>query len=303
MFFELFDLIRELSRLFFQTVGAVLVFGFLYPFEFVFGRMNPSYFPEPLSTLVTYGFPLSLVFLGTAFLYVLGKEFFKAKLKSRYSINFAITVGFFIFLWILFSVAKVEYSSLSLPLIGNPMSALQTGLMIVGAFGVFSTPAWIIYGLVKKFKPKFTRRSILVASLIPFGMAIIMIGMFMSWENISGGHYNVLHAAIKNTCIIDPKKEHCPQKLEDLRIVEERYFDEATANAQMNYAYDPATNQYTFVVRYSEYNAIIFDQRLIPIYGLDLKEVKVTTIGQDRIQDPPNYAGPWTFPEWEKKAK
>ena len=303
MFFELFDLIRELSRLFFQTVGEVLVFGFLYPFEFIFSKINPAAFPEPLQSLAMYSFPVGLVSLGITFLYVLGKEFFKTKVKSRYTLNFALTICFFVFLWVFFKAMDIEYSTVTFPLIGNPMIFLQMCVIVVGAFGVFSTPAWIIYILVKKFKPKFTRRSILIASLIPFGMAIIMIGMFMSWENISGGHYNVLHAAIKNTCIIDPKKEHCPQKLEDLRIVEERYYDEAKANAQMNYTYDPATNQYTFVVRYSEYNAIIFDQRLIPIYGLDLKEVKVTTIGQDRIQDSPNYAGPWTFPEWEKKAK
>ncbi len=113
----------------------------------------------------------------------------------------------------------------------------------------------------------------------------------------------VLNAAIKNTCFMDPKKIGCPHNLTELSYLEPVEFAKATKSAQMTYQYDPADNQYTFIVRYNRSQAVIFDLRLVKTDGIDFREVKIQTwwVGADRVENPPAFPGPWNnLPKWNK---
>ena len=178
----------------------------------------------------------------------------------------------------------------------NVLTVSMTGLL---------SPLYYIPLLVftKIFKLKVPENlwQIIRVLFIFLGIALAMATWRITFNNYRGDTYNTLHAAIKNTCLIDPKKEHCPLVLEDLAIIEPAQYATAVKSTQMFYRYYPDTNQYTFMVRYDKRNAIIFDQRLIPDQGVDLREVEIETFGRDRVIDPPKFAGPWdNLPEWDK---
>lgn len=115
----------------------------------------------------------------------------------------------------------------------------------------------------------------------------------------------VLNAAIKNTCFIDPKRVGCPHNLSELSYIEPVQFAKAAKSTQMLYQYYPADNQYTFIVRYNRTHAVIFDWRLVKTDGVDFREVTIhpTPFGADRIEDPPEFTGPWNnLPKWNLKT-
>lgn len=110
------------------------------------------------------------------------------------------------------------------------------------------------------------------------------------------GGYFPLNAAIKNTCILDPQKNDCPQSIADIISIEPETFIPLTKNASLTiYDFHPREGRYTLVVREGEY-AIIFDPRLIKAtdYRIDSVAYGVASCGNKHtIIDPPKIPGPW----------
>lgn len=136
------------------------------------------------------------------------------------------------------------------------------------------------------------------------GFAFLVGVLSDVWANPQASRFFVLHAAIKNTCLYDPQKVNCPQKVSDLGIIEPREYQLADAQTEMYYEYNPANYNYTFMVRYSPRGLVIFDQRLVESVGVDFKDYrveKVPTSDYDRVIDPPPFDGPWDqVPKWKK---
>lgn len=136
------------------------------------------------------------------------------------------------------------------------------------------------------------------------GFAFLIGVLADVWDNPQASRFFVLHAAIKNTCLYDPQRVNCPQKVSDLGIIEPREYGIADAQTEMHYEYNPANNNYTFMVRYSPSGLVIFDQRLVESVGVDFKDYRVQkepTSDYDRVIDPPPFAGPWDqVPKWKQ---
>lgn len=134
-----------------------------------------------------------------------------------------------------------------------------------------------------------------------FAVIVVLTWIFLDpLGSIADYRLHTLHAAIKNTCILDPLKENCPQKLEDIRVIVPEVYDEIQNCCQMKYEYDPTSNEYVFVVRYSPTQAAMFSNRFLTEtdWGVDYKEMTVTVWGRDELQEP-LLPGDWAFPEWK----
>lgn len=115
--------------------------------------------------------------------------------------------------------------------------------------------------------------------------------------------YHILNAAIKNTCFLDPQKNHCPKTVQDLINIEPEHFKALTKNAHLTYQYYPQTNEYTLIVRNNDlkrndYRVVIFDPRLTTLKnygrGLDFLDAKVMECnGKFLLKNPPPFPGPW----------
>jgi hypothetical protein len=180
-------------------------------------------------------------------------------------------------------------------------SFLLMGLFYL--FGWSSVPYWIITSIYKIIKKKSNRKIEYLSFSIVVVTLVLMITsvLFFFEENPNGGAYNQLNAAIKNTCLTDPRHDHCPHTLEELSYVEPEMFAETNKTAQMIYSYYPERNEYTLIVRYKPDQAIIFDPRFLATTGLDFQEFSLSTWGKDRLIDPPKFDGPWDqIQEWNK---
>lgn len=145
-----------------------------------------------------------------------------------------------------------------------------------------------------------------VVTLTTLGILPIIVVVTFMFEvffspmgNPQATRFAVLHAAIKNTCLIHPERLHCPTTLEEIGYIEPKYYQSMIKTAQASYQYYPEENNYTFIVRYSPTQAVIFDQRLVDLYGVDFKEYRVSVLGTDRIANPPEFLGEVEFEEWE----
>ncbi len=206
--------------------------------------------------------------------------------------------------------------------VGRLMSDLQTSLYLdewfvslyLGGF-VFGVVAMMRYGILgllqmsSLWKRKGKARSVwleragrvllVCIAVYPF-LAFLGIFAWLRYEtNPAGSQFHVLHAAVKNTCLIDPERENCPHTLEELSYIEPEAFARAEAFTQMQYQYDLESNQYSLVIRYTPERAVVFDQRLHDEYGLDFHEYSVQLLGQDRLKNAPDWNGLWTFSDWE----
>lgn len=189
-------------------------------------------------------------------------------------------------------------------------------LVAVMVFGGMASLLWFLFKAVSTLGktwltlPKRTRKAgTLVLTFIgaatflyPFLVVVVVLIWFL-WNplgTIADVRMHTLHAAIKNTCILDEKKENCPYTLEDIRRIEPKVYDELQACCQMQYTYTPENNQYVFVVRYSPVQAAMFSQRFVTEteWGTDYRETKVAVWGKDRITDS-LLPGTWEFPEWK----
>jgi hypothetical protein len=155
------------------------------------------------------------------------------------------------------------------------------------------------------FKRNLARRFFQALAILPliWGTVIALFVLAIMQDGSFANRYFKLHAAIKNTCLLDPLRSQCPTKLEELSYIEPLEFKQLAAITDFSYRYDPTTNQYTFIARPTAKTAVVFDQRLIPLYGIDFKEYTVSTWGKDRIKDPPPFDGPWELSEWKRKPK
>ena len=116
-------------------------------------------------------------------------------------------------------------------------------------------------------------------------------------------HYHVLNAAIKNTCFLDPQRNHCPGTVQDIINIEPERFTTLTKNAHLTYEYYPQTNEYTLIIRNNnlkenDYRVAIFDPRLTSVKnygrGLDFLDTQVVYCnGKYILTDPPPFPGPW----------
>lgn len=115
--------------------------------------------------------------------------------------------------------------------------------------------------------------------------------------------YHVLNAAIKNTCFLDPQKNHCPKTAQDIISIEPENFTELTKNAHLTYQYYPETNQYTLIIRnddlWKDDNRVaVFDPRLTTAknYGNGVDFIDTGVIycdGKYTLTNPPPFPGPW----------
>jgi len=145
-----------------------------------------------------------------------------------------------------------------------------------------------------------------VAILILVGIAplfivgVIFVEIFANpLGNPQATRFAALHAAIKNTCFIHPERLHCPTTLEEISYIEPKNYESMINSTQASYQYYPEENNYTFIVRYAPTRAVIFDQRLVPLHGVDFKEYNVQVFGTDRISNPPDFLEEVTFEEWQ----
>ncbi len=121
-------------------------------------------------------------------------------------------------------------------------------------------------------------------------------------------NYHVLNAAIKNTCYLDPQRNHCPKTEDDLINIESERFGNLTRMSKLTYRYYPDTHQYTLIVREvirNEFMAgsnsqkvALFDPRLASSsaygHGVDFYDAYVEKCGDKyRLTEPPPFPGPW----------
>jgi hypothetical protein len=198
---------------------------------------------------------------------------------------------------------------LTLALFSNySFSAIRPSQLLVALvpIGLVSFPSVILVLLIQKFaKNKFSRKLVQGLILLPwiiFVLAYVMILYEFAQPYPVASEYFKLNAAIKNTCLLDPQRDHCPQTLEEISYIEPVEFKRLSAKTNFVYTYNPVTNNYTFIARPRKDHAVIFDQRLIPLYGVDFKEYDVSTWwDKEKISNPPPFFGPWELPKWEDK--
>lgn len=150
------------------------------------------------------------------------------------------------------------------------------------------------------------RRSITALGVVLFCYPFFIVAIFVIWllwdplSGIATAEHHTLHAAIKNTCLLDSEKVNCPQRLEDIRIIEPEVYDSVSQHSQLKYEYNPENNTYIFVVRYSPIQAAMFSNHFEQEtdWQADYKELEVEIWGKDRIKDS-LLPGDWTFPEWK----
>ncbi len=198
--------------------------------------------------------------------------------------------------FLVISVLRFQILILVLALLG------MSSLLVHGLFFI----KWLVRHLLPKVRMKvhpIIMRSIffLVASYPIMAVAVVLIWIFASpIPNISGSRFFTINAAIKNTCFIDPKRDHCPHTLEEISYIEPEEYQRMLRGSQVQYRYYPEQNIYTLVVRYSPIQAVVFDPRLTASIGVDFKEFEVSLVGTDRVVNPPDFEGPWEFPNWWK---
>lgn len=172
-------------------------------------------------------------------------------------------------------------------------------------FIIFRAITNFINNKIKRTSPNLNKVfSIIRVLLLVYPFFVLF--MLLHWlfynplsKKVAYHSHHVLNAAVKNTCFIDPGKENCPKKLEDIKVIQEKEYLSTINNSQINYIYNQKENIYSLVIRYSPIRAAVFDPRLIETgNGSDYKEYDVSILGKDRIKNPPNFEGPWSFDEW-----
>lgn len=200
-------------------------------------------------------------------------------------------------------------------------------LLFVLAIAVMFPPAGLFFGaftfatiaiappvfwlgvLLSRVLPKYTK-PILKVAVVTFFLcslaALVAMITELSWER-GGMDAHHVHAIVKNTCLIDPKKENCPQNAEDIGKVEPEFFQKFLDRNQVFYSYNASQNQYVLLVRYSRREAILFSQLLKSpeqngSQANDFKVVSIETFGKDRVNELPEFAKQFEYlPEWNKR--
>lgn len=178
-------------------------------------------------------------------------------------------------------------------------------IMLSLGIGLSSWP-YIMVKIAQQFVKRSLKNVLLASQILACTLGMSLV--YFIWTSITlptpPEYANVLHAAIKNTCLYDIRQENCPHTLDQIGIVEPANFAKAQQETQMRYEYDPTTNHYVFVMRFNKREGVIFDQRFAEQGGLDVARVEFQTFGKDRIKNPPAFPGPWdNWPGWDKGTK
>lgn len=198
-------------------------------------------------------------------------------------------------------------------------SAVHNGLFwwfvveIVIAIVIFIMLLWVIK-LINHIREKNLVRlayfiMALIASIILFifiSSATLIVGVLTGLipaDYPPSTSYHSLNAAIKNTCFLDPQRNHCPKIVQDIISIEPDNFTKLTENAHITYQYYPETNEYTLIVRNNNlwvngYRVAIFDPRLATVKnygnGVDFFDADVAWCnGKYILTNPPPFPGPW----------
>lgn len=157
----------------------------------------------------------------------------------------------------------------------------------------------------------FKKTILIILSLAVSFFVFLFLTMFCLWslwlifpdDNPPSADYHVLNAAIKNTCFLDPQRNHCPKTAQDIINIEPERFTKLTKDAHLTYEYYPESNQYTLIIRdenirNNNYRVVIFDPRLSSAEdyskGLDFVDADVSICnGKFVLDNPPPFNGPW----------
>lgn len=187
------------------------------------------------------------------------------------------------------------------PLVGS------IGIVGIAYLFILILKKTISWGLeIGKLSKKIPKKVVLIVKILlpivylyPFFVGIMFLVWFGYPDNPQASRFNIINAAIKNTCFIDPNKENCPQDLEEISYIEPKQYQMMVECCQVNYQYDSVNNLYSLVIRYSPTRAVLFDWRLVDQSGIDFKEYQVNLLGKDSLIDAPDWDGPWEFEDWD----
>lgn len=295
----------------FVTLWPVLLAVAVAPLNFLF-----LFSASALSSYFILGILLSQVFfgcLGFAFFFIQllrlfpsGRNFL-AQLKP--TAKLALFGIFVVFMYLLSSLLAFLSSFEG----GSFFIDLDIGLifiMLLVFAGVASTLWYAMKGITwlgRKWihSSSGVKRTVSLVGAMLFLYPFFVILTFLIWlfwnplDGIAQYDHHTLNAAVKNTCLLDPTQENCPQKLEDIRIIVPEVYDRVLAQAQVKYEYNSEENTYILVIRYNPVRAAVFSNRFenSSDWKADYKEHEIEIWGQDRLKDP-LLPGDWTFPEW-----
>ncbi|MCD8484549.1 hypothetical protein LRY65_05695 [Candidatus Woesebacteria bacterium] len=309
----------------FALLAQVPLFGVFRFLEFITSGLN-SLFPTQylegnIGVFPVWGVVYTIVFTSvfafavtTVMELVLRVIGFQRQRQRRKKKRFQLSFQQWFLLWLLIWFGVLGVGRILSPVWSDLfLSESLVGLYFAGfAFGVVAIVRYLILTAVnlgvrisaQKIKfPQWSktmgRAGLIFLAVYPILALIGVIAWFRYETNPGGSQFHVLHAAIKNTCLIDAARENCPQTLEELSYIEPAAFARAQEFTQMQYQYDAETNQYSLVIRYNPQRAVVFDQRLHAVYGLDFHEYSVALLGTDRLKEAPAWSGPWMFPDWD----
>jgi len=194
----------------------------------------------------------------------------------------------------------------------NNIEEIFIYIIVVLFFMVCVFLSWhIIKVILETYRKLIPRISIIIAFTIAMILAFILvsfliigiIGIGIPTNGIASGSYPDLNAAIKNTCFLDPQKNHCPKTVQDIINIKPQSFVKLTENAVLTYEYYPDTNQYTLIVReksmwMNNNQVAVFDPRLTIVknYGMGFDFVDTEAYecnGKFVLKNPPPFPGPW----------
>lgn len=176
----------------------------------------------------------------------------------------------------------------------------ETILFIIVELALLSFIAFITFKFMLRYPRWYTfvllPFSAIVTFIISGAFVLLLFFIIFLEDGRSLMRYFDLNAAIKNTCFLDPYKNHCPANLNELIAIEPQKFIPLTKGVYITtYDFRPSDGRYTLIVREGERNAIVFDPRLKEYYsGLDSVQFDVDKCGGNyRLTSPPNIPGPW----------
>lgn len=137
----------------------------------------------------------------------------------------------------------------------------------------------------------FTILFIFILSVfLAFVLGVFAIAFMEGFDDPPSNGMHTVNAAIKNTCILDPNRLHCPKTLEDIVLIEPETLSPLLVQGTFTYYYYPQSNEYTLIIRkggLTQYKAAIFDPILSSEGSPDFTDVTLTKCGDEfKIQDP-----------------
>lgn len=111
-----------------------------------------------------------------------------------------------------------------------------------------------------------------VSAIIFFFVFISILWLFLDDPNIERDDH--LNAAIKNTCLLDPKKINCPKDVRGVIAIEPQTLASETRGKYLAYRYFPQTNDYTMIIR-SGNQGVIYDPRIERYYNHYVDSINV----------------------------